>query len=104
MSNDKMIKTDNIPLLDNVIYYLKRLATESIVKNSYNADKNETLESRKNYDEYKMCLTGSVRYDYFNYVYEDLAKTDCPVNDMFEILKDKDKAPEVIKRQLLRSS
>lgn len=103
MSNDKMIKTDNIPLLDNVIYYLKRLATESIVKNSYNADKNETLESRKNYDEYKMCLTGSVRYEYFNYVYEDLAKTDCPVNDMFEILKDKDKAPEVIKRQLLEN-
>lgn len=41
---NKIIKTSNIPLLDNVIHYLKKLALETVVKDQVLADSYETTE------------------------------------------------------------
>lgn len=99
---DNIIKTDNIPLMDNVVHYLKRLALETIVKNEYIADNNETIQSRRNYDLYKMCLLGNGRYEFFDYDLKDLQQTSCEKKDMYNILRDKNKASDTLKVELLR--
>lgn len=97
-----MIKTDNLPLMDNVVHYVKRLALECILKNEYVADNNETVQSRKNYDLYKTCLLGNGRYEYFDYTLDDLMKTSCEKKYMYDILVDKNNASEKVKSELLK--
>lgn len=103
MSDDKIIRTDNIPLLDNVIYYLKTLATECILKNQSLADEYETVESRKNFDLYKMCKLDTVRYGFFDYTLEDLMKCGVAKSKMYDILVDKFNADDHIREELLRN-
>lgn len=98
---DKIIKTSNIPLLDNVIHYLKKLALETVVKDQVLADSYETTESRKNFDVYKMCKLNTVRYEYFDYEYEDLLETSVHPREIYDILVDKFNAPDNIRKELL---
>lgn len=98
---NNILKTDNIPLLDNVVHYLKRLATECIIKNPYQSELKESLDSRKNYDLYKMCYIGTARYTFFDYDYEDLIQTSVSPTDMYDILEDKMKANSKIQDELL---
>ena len=98
---NKIIKTSNIPLLDNVIHYLKKLALETVVKDQVLADSYETTESRKNFDVYKMCKLNTVRYDYFDYDYEDLLETSVHPREIYDILVDKFNAPDNIRKELL---
>lgn len=99
--SDNIIKTNNIPLLDNVVHYLKILATETIIKDQVLADSKETFQSRKNFDEYKMCILNTIPYGYFDYTYEDLLQTSVSKKEIYGILVDKFSAPENIRRELL---
>ena len=101
MANNKKIRTDNISLLDNLVYYLKRLATECVIKNDYVADMNETLKSRQAYDRYKLCITGNAKYEMFDYSFDELRQTSAKTEDMYGILKDKSTASDKVKQELL---
>lgn len=99
MSN--IIKTDNIPLLDNVIHYLKILATQCVIKNQVLADSFESVESRKNFDIYKMCKLNTARFEFFDYTLEDISKTSVSKQEIYNILVDKFNATDNIRKELL---
>lgn len=103
MADNKIIRTDNIPLLDNVVHYLKIMATECVLKNQTLADSKETIESRKNFDIYKMCKLNTVRYSYFDYTLDDLMNTNVPKSKMYDILVDKFNADDNIREELLKN-
>lgn len=67
-----MITIDKIytsnPLVDNIIYYAKLLALNSIVKDSEEADSNETVESLRNGDLLIASIEGSVTYEILPWV------------------------------------
>lgn len=100
MSNN-IIKTDNIPLLDNVIHYLKILAIECVIKDQVLADSLESIESRKNFDIYKMCKLDIARFEFFDYTYQDILQTSVSKKEIYDILVDKNNAPDNIKKELL---
>lgn len=99
--DNKLIKTDNIPLLDNVMYYLKTLALNTIIKDQVLADSYESVEARKNFDVYKMCKLNTVRFEYFDYNYENILETSVSAKEVYDILVDKFNASDSIRKELL---
>ena len=62
--------TEN-PLLDEIVYNARQLATGTILKDSDRADANETLESIQNGDIYVLAKQGTISFSYFTYT-EDI--------------------------------
>lgn len=74
MSDDfKEIITNNIPLLDEMNYYLKKIALNCIIKNKDEGDKYETTESAFNFGAYVECLQGRGTFHLFKYTAKDYA-------------------------------
>lgn len=71
--------TEN-PLLDEIVYNARQLATGTILKDSVRADINETLESIQNGDIYVVVKQGIVSFGYFNYT-EDILYRYYPATD-----------------------
>ena len=70
MSDDfKEIITNNIPLLDEMNYYLKKIALNCIIKNKDEGDKYETTESVSNFGAYVECLQGRGTFHLFKYTW-----------------------------------
>src|SRR5574344_984306 len=65
------IITNNVPLLDEMIYYMKRLSTECVVKNEALANVNETVESIRNYARYEECIENRTKFEVFDYTQDD---------------------------------
>lgn len=83
---DKKIMTDN-PLVDEVVYYLKRLVTESVIKDGEQADNNETLESLRNYSRYEECVENRESFFNFEYTPEDFKQILGDNYDYYSITK-----------------
>ena len=83
---DKKIMTDN-PLVDEVVYYLKRLVTESVIKDGEQADNNETLESLRNYSRYEECVENRESFFNFEYTPEDFKQILKDNYDYYSITK-----------------
>ena len=65
------IHTDN-PFTDNLIYYTKFIALNSVVKDLDEALANETPESLHNGDVYISCVEGHATYEMFTYFPEEV--------------------------------
>ena len=65
-SLDNKVFTDN-PLLDEIIYNIRQLATGTVLKDKDKADNAETLESMQNGDILVAISKGMVRFEYFHY-------------------------------------
>lgn len=95
------IKTDNIPLLDELVYNLKKLSTTSVIKEEQQALNNETLESQKASDRYITCIEGNARFEMFNYSRELLDKSSIPDYLIDECVRDKNNIPKEKRKEVL---
>ena len=48
----EIIRTDNLPLVDEMVYNLKLIITDCVLKDQDKADKYETLKSAQNESKY----------------------------------------------------
>ena len=63
--------TDN-PFVDNLIYYSKLLALNSVVKDQDEVLANETTESLKAGDIYIACIEGTSNYEMFSNIRKEI--------------------------------
>ena len=99
------IVTDNIPLLDEIVYYTKLLGIDTILKDDDLALANETEESLKNSDIYIACMDGKASIYMFDYTKEDLILSGIIETDpnMNRYLSNSDYIPDDIKPKLLKN-
>lgn len=95
---DNKIITNNIPILDELVHYLKRLAIECIIKEEEKALNNETIESAKKFNVYAMCVEGRARFDHFEYSYQDFKDAGTPDSILIKCYNNPELTPENIKR------
>ena len=67
-SLDNKVLTDN-PLLDEIIYNVRQLATGTVLKDLDKANNAETVESLQRGDLLVAISRGMVQFNYFNYDY-----------------------------------
>lgn len=96
------IYTDNIPLLDEVVYYLKLIAEQVVLKDDDTADANETLKSRKASDLYILCVENRARLELFDYTKEDLLSVGVLDVNIEKYLQDYKNIPINIQNKLLQ--
>ncbi len=95
------IKTNNIPLLDELVYNLKKLSTTSVIKDEQKALNNETLESQIASDRYITCVEGNARFEMFNYSRELLSRSSIPDYLIDECVRDKNNIPKEKRKEVL---
>lgn len=96
------IKTDNIPLLDELIYNLKKLVLSSVIKDESKALKYETLESMKDANRYIACVEGNARFEIFEYSRKLIEKSSIPDYLIDECVRDKYKIPMEKRNEVLK--
>lgn len=73
MSDIEKIGTKNtIPLVDELVYYFKRICKDIVMKNPNKSKEKETLESIKAGDLYIKCIDGTTNINSFIYTREEL--------------------------------
>lgn len=100
--NVENIKTDNIPLLDELIFNLKKLLYDSVMKDEEAALNNETLESQKESDVYISCLQDRANLNMFDYKMQELINLGIPDYLINDILLDPSNTPDSFKKPLLK--
>lgn len=101
INNDVLnIKTDNIPLLDELIYSLKKIVNTCVLKNQEEANKYETLTSQRNSDLYISCILGRATYDMFTYNQKELEDVGIPDYLIDACLRDKEAIPDIFRKPL----
>lgn len=98
----KFIKTDNIPLVDTLIYNVKKLCIESVLKDEDEADKEETLESSKAWDLYRKCVERRVKFSSLRYDIIDLEPI-LPPNILEDCVKNNNLIPEKFRDIILNN-
>lgn len=101
MKIDK-IKTDAIPLVNELVYYLKKLCLHSVIKDEDRALSCETLESIKASDLYIACMEQRADFYFFDYNYKDLLNVGIPDYLILDYLKDKSKIPYKYREELIK--
>lgn len=99
--NIENIKTDNIPLLDELVYNLKKIVLSSVVKEEQVALNNETLESQRLSDRYITCVEGNARFEMFDYSRELLERSSIPDYLIDECVRDKNNIPKEKRKEVL---
>ena len=95
------IFTDN-PFIDELLYFTKTIAVNAVIKDSDEADSNETIESLKAADLYIACRENRARFDNFKYDYEFLTKYYIlPPAIIEQCAKDNTRIPEKYRARLL---
>lgn len=98
-----MYDTNNtIPMLDQLVYGLKKIGAECIIKDTKLANKYETLESMKGSDMYLACVENRVRFEMLNYPLSILKNAMISESIIYECVEDKNKIP-MEKRNLVLS-
>ena len=90
-----IVKTysDN-PFVDELVYYVKLLATNCVIKNEQDALNEETLESSRAADVYIACVENRAIFELLDFPSEVLIKTGIS-GDLYEdCLKDKNAIPD----------
>ena len=99
--NIENIRTDNIPLLDELVYNLKKLALTSVIKEEQKALDNETLESQKESDRYITCVEGNARFEMFDYSRKLLLQSSIPEYLIDDCVRDKNNIPKDKRKEVL---
>lgn len=95
------IFTDN-PFIDELLYFTKTIAVNAVIKDSDEADSNETVESLKAADLYILCKENKARFDHFSYNYDFLTKNYVLPPAIIEACaRDNTKIPEIYRSKLL---
>lgn len=91
MDINKII-TDN-PIMDNLIYYVKILAFETITKDQNEALKYETIESLRDADLYLSTIEGSSTFDMYQYNRDVIIRSGVPEYLVLDCIRDPYKIP-----------
>lgn len=100
--NIENIKTDNIPLLDELIYNLKKLVLTSVIKDESKALKYETVDTMRAADKYIACIEGNARFEIFEYSRKLIEKSSIPEYLIDECVRDKYKIPLEKRNEVLK--
>lgn len=65
------IKTSNVPILDEMVFNLKKLALGCVIKDQTKADANETVDIERNANMYISCVLNQANYRLFKYKQAD---------------------------------
>lgn len=95
--------TDNIPILDDVVYYLKRLCTESVIKLQNEADKHETELSHHDAYRYLCAVDDSAEFSLYEYTYNELLDAGVPTDIIAKAYVDTSLVPTFAREILLRN-
>lgn len=104
MYNIEKINTDNVPILDELVYNLKKAALNSVVKDQEEADKYETVDSIRSADIYLACIEQRANFHMFKFTYEDLQSVGVPDYIMIECINDNTKIPEKFRNALTNNA
>lgn len=105
MKNDiRLIRTSNVPMVDELVYWVKQLATTAILKNPTLVNKYETLESSRNGGLYLACVENRVGFDTFDYSYDDLIAVGIPHQLALECGLNKDLIPFKYRKVLVQNA
>ncbi len=94
------IKTDNIPLVDELVYAIKKICKTCVLKDEAKALECESLETQKESDIYLLCVEGKVTFRNFEYTLEDLMKIGIPDNILWECYNDNNQIPDKYREAL----
>lgn len=95
--------TDNVPLLDDVVYYLKRLCTESVIKLQNEANKNETELTHHEAYRYLCAVDDSAQFSLYEYTYNELLDAGVPTDIIYEAYINTELVPTFAREILLRN-
>lgn len=101
MSIEK-IYTDNIPLLDELVYYFKIICKDIVLKNEQEADRYETLESARNATRYIAAKEGNAGLELFEITEDILIKFNVPIKLRKEALANPKSLPNMYKNAILK--
>ena len=100
-----IVKTysDN-PFVDELVYYVKLLATNCVIKNEQDALNEETLESSRAADVYIACVENRAIFELLDFPSEVLIKTGIS-GDLYEdCLKDKNAIPDNLREKAIKNA
>ena len=97
----EIIRTDNLPLVDEMVYNLKLIITDCVLKDQDKADKCETLKSAQNASQYISAVQNRVRFDVFRYTPDMLRSIGVPERLIDDYMKDRNNIPERFRKPLL---
>lgn len=103
MSNREIRKlaTEN-PILDEIIYQCQKMIQGIVIKDEERANNNETINSMKNSDMYKVIVEKKVKFEYFNYTYDLLSQIPSLTHEqMVRYSRQNQLIPESLKPTLL---
>lgn len=101
MAVDK-IYTDYIPLLDEIVYNLKRICQDIIIKDEEIANSYEYEKSVKASDLYILCVENNAKFDFFSFTKEDYINIGIPENIIDKCLENPDNVPNRFKIALTK--
>lgn len=101
MKVKKIKQYDSIPLIDELVYYLKKLALSTILKDQEEADKYETEKSLRNAHQYIACVENRANFDTFQYTENDLKMVSIPEYLIYDCMADRNKIPHNFKDALV---
>lgn len=97
----EMVRTDNLPLVDELVYNIKLITASCVVKDDDKAKQNETLESIRNASQYIAAVQNRLRFDVFQYTKSMLQAVGIPDTLVESCIKDRYKIPERYREPLL---
>ena len=92
------------PLLDELVYAAKIMMTDCILKDQEVADSYETLDTIRDADIYISIIENRVKFEYFNYTYEQLSKAGVPTSIIPQCIIDRNKIPSQYRDKLLSNT
>ena len=101
MSVEK-IYTDYIPLLDEIVYNLKRICKDIIIKDEDIANSYEYEKSVKASDLYILCVENNAKFEFFSFTRQDYINIGIPENIIDKCVENSDNIPERFKKALLK--
>ena len=102
---DKNIKipTDNIPLLDDLVFYLKRLCTECVIKIQKDADKYESEKMHVKAYRYLCAVDNSASFYLYSYRRNEMLDAGVPLDIIDKAYQDLKFVPSKAREILLRN-
>lgn len=100
---DRIIRTDNIPLLDELVYQVKNLCLSCVLKDPKQANDNETKESLRDSSIYISCVENRATFDLFSYSVQELVDVGIPLKYAEKYSKSKDDIPTRYRSALLKN-
>ena len=90
------------PFVDELVYYVKLLAMNCVIKNEHDALQKETVESARRSDIYIACVENRAIFELLDFPSEVLIKTGIKGDLYYDCIKDKTAIPKELRGKAIR--